>query len=452
MTDHRVTGPITSLNDPELKIARLRIDEWVQRHQEDLLEWNRELVSIPSMNRCTGGDEAAVQQVVHRRLSALGCDVDRFLPTEVPGLEHHPAYLAGRNYVDRPNVVGCKAGAGPGVGRSIMFSGHIDTVPLAGEEWSVDPFAAAVKDGRQYGLGLFDMKGGLAAALAALQALQELGIRLAGDVWIESVVDEEFGGANGTLASRMRGHHADLVIVPEPTNMAICPAHQGGAMYRIEYTGSSGRGFSGESLLNPAFAGARFLELFREYQRYHADKPSPSPWYADGSLPAYIQGMQAGCPDFPIYDRAPSSCKIDVWLQCYPGTTEDEQFADFRDFYEAHARKDELLAAWPVTITKLIRFLPGGELPEGHEVVGLLSDVAGQIVPDGLPVQGAPLACDAFMFPLFSDAPVVIWGPSGGNAHAADEYIDVAAFYELVKLYALTMIVWCGIAPEESVR
>lgn len=429
-----------------LSDVKVRLDEWVQKRRQDLLDWNRELVAVPSMNRCGDGDEVHVQKVVQQRLQALGCETEMFLPTDVPGLEEHPAYLAGRKYEQRPNVVGRQRNCSQG--RSIMFSGHIDTVPLAGEEWAVDPFRGDVVDGKQYGLGIFDMKGGLAAAMAALQALQDLNITLAGDVWIESVVDEEFGGANGTLASRIKGYSADLVIVPEPTNMAICPAHQGGAMYRIEYSGTSGRGFSGESLLNPAFAGARFLELFKAYQQYHARKPSPSPWFEDGSLPAYIQGMQAGSPDYEIYDRAPSTCKVDVWIQCYPGTTADEQFADFRQFYDEWTAKDELLADWPVKITRLIRFLPGGELSADHPVVPLLEQVAGTIIPDGVPVQGAPLACDAFMFPLFSDAPVVIWGPKGGNAHTADEYIDVEAFGDLVKMYALTMISWCGVDGE----
>ena len=424
------------------------IEDWVENHSHEILDFNRALVSIPSENRYPDGDEEEVQKLVEKTLGELGCETDTFLPTDVPGLTEHPAYLGGRNYEGRPNVVGRKEGAGGG--RSLLFSGHMDTVPRGEDPWSVGPFSGTVNDGKQYGLGIFDMKGGMAAAMMALKGLDELGIRLAGDVTIESVVDEEFGGANGTLACRLRGYGADVAIVPEPSNLAICPQNQGGSMFRVSFEGRPGRSFSGEQLTNPVYAAARFLEIFREYEAYHMRKKPGSKLFADDpGLPAYVQGVRAASSDLPLSDRVPSRCAVDVWIQCYPETSEEELREDFVSFVEERAGGDEILSEVGPSIEKLIRFLPGTGIPEDHEIIAVADRAARRIYRDGLPIEGAPFACDSFMFNLYSDTPALIWGPKGGNAHAPDEYIEIEAFMDLVKLYGLTLIEWCGVAGGE---
>jgi acetylornithine deacetylase len=421
------------------------IDDWVEDSHRTILDLNRTLVSIPSENRYPNGDEERVQEFVEGCLEDLGCRTDTFLPTDVPGLTEHPAYLGGRNYEGRPNVVGKKRGAGGG--RSILFSGHADTVPRGEDPWSVNPFSGAVEDGKQYGLGIFDMKGGMAAAMMALRALSELGIRLAGDVTIETVVDEEFGGANGTLACRLRGYEADVAIVPEPSNLIICPQNQGGSMFRVSFEGKPGRSFSGEELLNPVYAAARFLEIFREYESYHKKKRSTSKFFEnDSGLPAYVQGMRAASSELPLSDRVSSRCTIDLWIQCYPETSEEELRQDFVSFCEDRMKGDEILSEIRPIIEKLIRFLPGTGVPEDHEIVEVAAWVSRMVYEGGLPVEGAPFACDSFIFNLHSATPALIWGPRGGNAHAPDEYIEIEPFMDLVKMYALTMVEWCGVS------
>ena len=99
------------------------IDGWVEENRRSILDLNRALVSIPSENRYPDGDEKKVQEFVDESLRDLGCITDVFLPTDVPGLTEHPAYLGGRSYEGWPNVVGKRDGAGRG--RSILFSGHM---------------------------------------------------------------------------------------------------------------------------------------------------------------------------------------------------------------------------------------------------------------------------------------------------------------------------------------
>ncbi|ALS23016.1 M20/M25/M40 family metallo-hydrolase [Paenibacillus naphthalenovorans] len=420
------------------------ISRWVDEHRQYILDFNRSLVSIPSENHYPVGDEKQIQEFIYHFLSTLNCDMDMFLPTDVPGLTEHQAYLGNRKYENRPNVVARKRGKGGG--RSLIFTGHVDTVPRGEDPWSVDPFSGTVKDGKQYGLGLFDMKGGMAAAMMALQLLEDLKIALKGDVIIETVVDEEYGGANATLACVLKGYEADLAIVPEPSNLAICPANQGGSMFRITFRGRPGRSFSGEPLINPVFAAARFLTIFHQFETDHRRKRSQSRWFVnDHGLPAYVQSVKAGPVNSPLSDRVPSHCTIDVWIQCYPETTEEELRRDFENYYREKAAHDDILRDMPPVIEKLIRFLPGTGIPEDHPSLEVLSKVAQTVYPGGLPVQGAAFACDSFVFNLYSRTPAVIWGPKGGNAHAPDEYIEVEDFFLLVKLYALAMTEWCGV-------
>src|SRR6185503_15935061 len=109
--------------------------------------------------------------------------------------------------------------AGTGSGKTPVINGHIDVVP-AGDLtlWTVPPWSATVADGRVYGRGSADMKGGLCCALAALRAIRAAGLTLDGAVAIQSVVGEEDGGI-GTLAALERGHTGDAAIVLEPTEM-----------------------------------------------------------------------------------------------------------------------------------------------------------------------------------------------------------------------------------------
>ena len=111
----------------------------------------------------------------------------------------HPAWWPGRDYANRPNVTSQIDGKGEG--RSLLLSGHIDTVPLGTTDWSYDPFGAVVEDGKLYGLGSFDMKGGVAALLSAVRVIKELDIPLAGDLIAETVVDEHRDTALGSFGA-----------------------------------------------------------------------------------------------------------------------------------------------------------------------------------------------------------------------------------------------------------
>ncbi|WP_029423137.1 M20/M25/M40 family metallo-hydrolase [Alicyclobacillus macrosporangiidus] len=420
------------------------IRDWIREHRDLILSTNRRLVSIPSENLYPRGNELRVQQEVDRLLRDIGFATDMFLPTDVPGLLDHPAFLNdGRVYENRPNVVGVWKGTGHG--RSLIFSGHMDTVPRGVDAWTHDPFGGEVIGDKQYGLGIFDMKGGMVAAMMAARCVRELGYKLRGDLLIETVVDEEFGGANATLACRLRGYEADAAIVPEPSNLAICPVNQGGVYYRVTFKGNPGRSFSGENVVNPVFAAARFLEIVRQYHHWRNQRANVPPMFAwNPELVTLVQTLRAGDVQMELADRVPSTCSFDVWIQCFPGTTEQQIYEEFTGFYQRYVEEDELLSQIPPVVEKKIRFLPGTGVPLDHPILDTLQRVGQASRTGGLPVHGAVFACDSFMFNLYSKTPAVILGPTGGNAHAPDEYVNIEDFMTLVEVYARTIVDWCG--------
>ena len=184
----------------------------------------------------------------------IGCRVDVFTPLEVPGLTEHPAYWPGRDYTDRPNVVGVLSqprlddgpvGKGCGAPAAPCSSPATSTWCRRSARDSTAGGMARSRTASSTAAAPNDMKGGIAAYLMAARCIRELGLELQGDLILETVVDEEFGGANGSLACRLRGYNADLAILPEPNNMLVSTAHRGGQQFRLfTYTEGRGHGLS----------------------------------------------------------------------------------------------------------------------------------------------------------------------------------------------------------------
>jgi acetylornithine deacetylase len=371
-----------------------------------------------------------------------------FTPSEVPGLVEHPGYWPGRDYTDRPNVVGVLSPAQDGaVGRaagrkSLLFSGHVDVVPAAGQGrygW----WDGAVEDGRLYGRGSNDMKGGIAAYLMAAHCVHELGLDLQGDLILETVVDEEFGGANGTLACRLRGYNADAAILPEPNNMLISAAHRGGQQFRLLTCAAGvGMGFGETVLRDPVSALGHLLAALDRYNVERQARPRPVGFEED-VFPLMPFAMRAGeMMPWGTGDAIPETAWVEFWIEIPPGVTKEQLHA------ELHAVVEEAVAATPtlqrvaVRWEERTRFLAGSSMPPDHPILAALAANMGAVTGESSVFGPAPFACDGFVFNLFSPTPVVILGPRGANAHARDEWVAVEDLVTLAKTYALTIADW----------
>ncbi len=203
----------------------------VDGRRDRIVSFLRELIRFNSET----GREGPIQAFIARTLGDLGLSVDVFEP-DASALQGHPAFLPPSLSLEgRPNVVGVWRGSGGG--RSLLFNGHVDTVPAEPlDQWADGAFEGAVRDGNLYGRGASDMKSGLAAMTMAVATLAELGLRPKGDAILEYVVDEEWTGI-GTLACVERGYAADAGICAETSNLEVTPAAIGRLWFTVELVG-----------------------------------------------------------------------------------------------------------------------------------------------------------------------------------------------------------------------
>jgi acetylornithine deacetylase len=421
----------------------------VEANREQAAALASELVRIKSVNHPPVGEEAEYQKFFASRLEALGAQVSVYDLDQVPGLKEHPAFMSSRRYENRPNVHGKFEGAGGG--RSLVFSGHADTVYEGVEPWTYGAFSGTIADGKLYGRGSYDMKGGMAAALEAMRCLREIGAVLKGTVYIESVVDEEHGGANGTLAGRLMGVNPDMAIIPEPTNLVMYPAHLGGGIWKASFSGKSGIGFNGEELVSALDATVAFASLLGKFKTYLNGKVDHHPlWKETGrGIDVVVLSILSGDTNRELQEKLPAEGMLNFWIEGYPGMTSEQIMEMLWSFYEQELTNFPILAKCRPEIRPLIRYLSGSEMKRSPDTEAFLETVrrTGRTAlgHEPAPEQGSPFACDGFMFNLYSPTPALILGPSGANAHASDEYLDLDSYYKLIRWYAEIMADWCGL-------
>jgi succinyl-diaminopimelate desuccinylase len=208
--------------------------ERIEAKTEELVELTRELIRFPTVNP-PGEGYTDCAEYLGRRLEGRGFAV---------GYHRAEGALGDSARYPRTNVVARLEGRGPGP--CVHFNGHIDVV-APGLGWSVDPFAGEVRDGKVYGRGACDMKGGIAASVIALEAILESGIAFPGAIEVSGTVDEESGGFAGVAYLAARGFFSrprvDHVIIPEPLNVdRICIGHRGVWWAEIETKGRIAHG------------------------------------------------------------------------------------------------------------------------------------------------------------------------------------------------------------------
>src|SRR5262245_5066440 len=199
-------------DNPRVVEATRRVFEILEQDRAFVLNLTQQLTGYKSINpRFMTNPEASQEAELQHFLEGVMRDI---------GLET----TSWEAFPHRPNLVGRLPGQGP----TLIFNGHIDVVPPGNEEkWRFDPWGRDLVGGRLYGRGTYDMKGGVAAFVAATKAIREAGITLNGPLELHVVVDEEAGGAEGTRSVIEKGYLGEAVIVAEPTDGAILPAEGG---------------------------------------------------------------------------------------------------------------------------------------------------------------------------------------------------------------------------------
>lgn len=242
----------------------------IEARTEDLVALTRELIRFPTVNP-PGDYYTPCAEHLGERLRKRGFEVSYVRAEGAPG---------DSDALPRTNVIARWQGSKPGP--CVHFNGHIDVVD-AGQGWTMDPFEGVVKDGRVWGRGACDMKGGIAASVIAVEALIDSGIDLPGAIEISGTADEESGGYGGVAYLAERGWFSkprvDHVIIPEPLNVdRVCIGHRGVWWAEIETKGRQAHGsmpFLGDSAIRHMSAVTDKLEtvLYPALARRQSDMP-----------------------------------------------------------------------------------------------------------------------------------------------------------------------------------
>jgi acetylornithine deacetylase len=417
---------------------------YVEQHADRLVQILQDIIRIPSENTPPTGKEVACQQYIAGFLSALQCDTLLYTLDQVPGLAQHPLFMRGRDYTDRPNVGARRKGHGNG--RSLLLSGHIDTVPVGSMPWKHDPFGGAVDGNRLFGRGANDMKGGVAMHLFLMECLQNLNLPLAGDVLFESVVDEEFGGVNGTIAGRLKGFNADAAIISEPTFLRICPAQRGGRVAHVLLKSSGGilsKGPASPSVVEQLTFLLTRIKDFADRRRAAAPQ---HPLYADPTDPVPVSVTRIVTAPWgnkePI--ATPEECRVEIYWQAMPGENMDDLDREFLVWIASLADEPGSPLGQPPQVTFPSRSLPGSAISAQEPLVTELTDCAARALNKPVPVVGFEAPCDMYIFHMVTQTPTVLWGPSGGNTHAADEYVEIDSLVDAAKALLVFVHRWCS--------
>jgi acetylornithine deacetylase len=416
--------------------------------EQGLLRDLAALVAIPSV----GGTEAevAAQDWCAGRLAELGLSVDVW-DVDVAAERAVPGFPGME--VDRSRARGC-VGVLAGDSRpasvqdagmpSLAFCGHTDVVP-PGEltAWpDGDPWRLRLADGVAAGRGTCDMKGGLAAVLAAVSALVSTGVRLSRPLAVHAVSAEEDGGL-GAFTTLRRGHRAEACVIAEPTSGALVPANAGSLTFRLELQGHAThgstrtRGVSAVDLLAPVQAALLELEAER-----NASAP-PLFAHLDLPWPLSIGVVRAGDWASTVPDRLVAEGRYGVRL----GESLEEARAAFEEALARAGAAHPWLRDHPVQVT-----WPGGEFASGSLPDGdpLLPDLADCVVAQGSPpsrVLGAPYGSDLRHYAV-AGIPTVQYGPGDvAHAHALDEHVEVSDLVRCARVYALLALRRCGSHP-----
>ena len=420
-----------------------KLDAYVERRRDRLVELVRELVRTPSENTPPIGAERDCQTYIAHVLRTAGWNPEIYELSTVSGLVDHPLYWPGRDYANRPNLIARRPGAGGG--RSLVLSGHIDTVPRGTQPWTRDPFSGAVDGNRLYGRGSNDMKAGVATNLFVAEALAELGLELAGDVLFETVVDEEFGGVNGTLAGRLRGFNADACVLSEPSFLRVVPAQRGGRTAHVTFRAQGG-------LLNQARPSAgvirqltEFLSAVPAFSDVRKRTAPRHPLYAHNPDPVPVTVTKVFTAPWGMTEpmTVPDSAKVEIFWQMMPGETQAETDRQFLDWLASTVNGAPEVFAAPPDVNFPIRWLPGSAIEKSEPLVAELAACAAQVLGAEPPVEGIEGHCDMFVFHEFG-IPAVLWGARGGNTHAADEYVEIDSLVAAAKTLLLFTARWCG--------
>jgi acetylornithine deacetylase len=355
------------------------------------IEVLRDLVAIDSVNPSLvpgGAGESEIANALAAEMRKIGLDVE--INDAAPG---------------RPNVVGVLEGRAPG--RSLMLCGHMDTVGVIGMHAPFDPVQ---RDGRLYGRGAQDMKGGLAAMLGAARALTNSGGLPAGRLILAAVADEEYASLGAeALVGRWK---ADAAVVTEPTDMIVAIGHKGFSWVEVATEGRAAHGSRAKDGRDAILRMGRVLSRLEMLDR-DLQARAPHAVLGTGSLHA---SLISGGRELSTY---PDHCTLQLERRTVSGESDETALSEVEQILKALKREDPEFEAKAT----LLFGRPPYEIPAEHELPCTLEATvsrAGRTTK----LTGMTFWTDAAILGN-AGIPSVVFGPGGAGLHGIEEYVLV---------------------------
>lgn len=338
---------------------------------------------------------------------------------EAAGLEVHiDEVLPGR-----PNVVGIARGTGGG--QTLLLNGHMDVVGVTG---MAEPFRPRLSDGRLYGRGVYDMKGGLAACMAAAAEAKRRDLR--GNVIVTAVMDEEYAGL-GTQAIAER-YRAGAAIVAEATELQLVTAHKGFVWLEVETHGVAAHGSRPHLGIDAIARMGRVLMGLEELDADLRARPA-HPLLGQASVHA---SLISGGRELSSY---PDSCVLSVERRTLPGEPGGAAEAELWAIVE-QLRQDDATFKADVRCNLIRAPL---ETAESAAIVGIVQRAAEETLHRPCAPAGLSFWTDAATLHA-AGIPTVLFGPIGAGAHATEEWVDLASVQTCAEVYLATATAFCG--------
>ena len=418
---------------------RLSLSDRIDAKRDDLIALTQDLIRIPTLNP-PGENYRAICDYLDRRLSASGFETQLIRAHGAPG---------DSTRYPRWNIVARRNGAQSG--ECVHFNSHTDVVEV-GHGWSMDPFGGDLVDGRIYGRGACDMKGGLAASIIAVEAFLELHPHFCGAVEISGTADEESGGYGGVAYLAEQGffnpERVQHVIIPEPLNKdRICLGHRGGWWAEIETKGEIAHGsmpFLGDCAVR--HMGAVLREFEDKLYPAMAARRTDMPVVPDGARQSTMNinsihgGQKEQDADFTGLPAhcVPDSCRIVI----------DRRFLVEEPLDQVRAEVTALLEGLRATradfdfeLTELNSVLPSmtdRSAPVVATVAAAIQDVMGK-APDYVASPGTYDQKHIDRIGKLKNC--IAYGPGILElAHKPDEYIGVDDMIDSAKVMAHSLV------------
>lgn len=406
--------------------------------------WNEQLLFLKSIGsyKSTLGNEAGVQKFIQEHLNDMNLETTSFDPDPDRLSSYKNFGLPEWSYKNRPVVVGEWKTNGPKIGKSLILQGHVDVVSAEPEFlWDRDPYNPTIMDNKMYGRGIQDMKGGIAAMIYAVKAIQKAGIELGADIQIQTVIEEECTG-NGAFALLDKGFVADAALIPEPTGLKMQTAIVGVLWVRVKVRGAGAHVERAEKAVN-AINKASYLVQALDSYREHINSRPKHPDFSDHPHPLNVNVGVIKGGDWP--SNVPSECTFEARIGFYPDRDPADVKQEVKEWILNAAEKDEWLRETPPEIEFFGFSAPGiSSASNSSELLNSLANAHKVTTNKDIEKWAFTGTTDTRVFEDFG-IKSTCYGPLGGQMHGANEFVDLDSLKTTTKTIAAFIMDWCKV-------